>query len=80
MLVGETVLVSLPGVGTDIGAWLPMQSLGRFLVAGIADPDPSRLFFADRLLPGPWAALAYATGVAVAVLAVALAVARRRDA
>jgi len=80
ILVGESVLASLPRVGTDIAAWLPMRNLARFLVVGIADPDPSRSFFGERQLFGPWAALGYSAGVAVAVLAVALVVARRRDA
>lgn len=80
IFVGETVLGSLPGIGTDIAGWLPMRNLGRFLVAGIADPDPTRSFFGERLLFGPWTALAYAMGVAAAVLVVALMAARRRDA
>ncbi|MDN5858170.1 MAG: hypothetical protein L0H84_06055 [Pseudonocardia sp.] len=80
MLVGEVVLGSLPGVGTGVAVWLPFRNLARFLVAGVADPDPNRAFFGERLLFGPWAALAYAAGVAVAVLVMALAVARRRDA
>jgi ABC-2 type transport system permease protein len=80
ILVGEGVLGALPRVGPDIAAWLPMRNLGRFLVAGIVDPDPSRSFFGERYLFGPWAALGYAAGVAIAVLAVGVAVARRRDA
>jgi ABC-2 type transport system permease protein len=80
ILVGESVLASLPRVGPDIAAWLPVRNLSRFLVAGIVDPDPSRSFFGERHLFGPWAALGYAAGVAIAVLGLALVAARRRDA
>lgn len=80
ILVGESVLASLPRVGPDIAAWLPVRNLSRFLVVGIVDPDPARSFFGERELFGPWAALGYSAGVAIAVLAVAVVVARRRDA
>jgi ABC-2 type transport system permease protein len=80
ILVGESLVAAIPRVGPDIAGWLPMQNLGRFLVVGLADPDPGRSFFGERELFGPWAALGYSAGVAIAVLAVAVVVARRRDA
>jgi len=80
ILVGESVLSSLPRVGPDIAAWLPVRNLSRFLVVGIVDPDPSRSFFGERHLFGPWAALGYAAAVSIAVLALAVTAARRRDA
>jgi ABC-2 type transport system permease protein len=80
ILVGESLVGAIPRVGPDIAAWLPMQNLTRFLVAGLADPDPGRSFFGEQHLFGPWAALGYSTAVAIALLAAAVAVARRRDA
>ncbi|MGI5128574.1 hypothetical protein ACQEVB_17320 [Pseudonocardia sp. CA-107938] len=80
MLVAESVLQSLPGVGQYIAPWLPISDLGRFLEVGIVEPDPSRSPFTERLMLEPWLGLGYAAGVAVAVLVAAIALARRRDA
>lgn len=80
MTLGEGVLAALPRVGSTIARWLPFTNLTRFLTVGVTEPDPARSFFGERLLFGPWPALAYSAGVALAVLAVALLVAQRRDA
>jgi ABC-2 type transport system permease protein len=81
-VIGEKVLVPLvQGVtGLELTPWLPLHNLSRFLTVGIVDPDPSLSLFAERLMFAPWPALGYSAAVAIGVLAVAVVVARRRDA
>lgn len=80
IFAGEPVLATLPRVGTDIAIWLPMRNLTRFLVVGVAEPDPTRSFFGEREYLGPWAALGCSAAVALVLLAIAIGVSRRRDA
>lgn len=80
MTLGEGVLSVLPGIGPVVTPWLPFTNLTRFLTVGVVEPNPGRSFFGERLLLGPWAALGYGAVVALAVLALGLVVARRRDA
>ncbi|WP_250557458.1 hypothetical protein [Pseudonocardia lacus] len=70
-LVAEQLIGLLPGVGPALTPWLPFQA-GKYFVT--ADGT------ATGLLGSPWAALGYLTAVAAGLLAVAVAVARRRDA
>lgn len=74
VLAGEAAVTFIPKVGADVYAWLPFANLGHFL----ALPGDAVLNAPMRF--GPWGAVSYATAVAVALLAVALLVARRRDA
>ncbi|MGE3285548.1 MAG: hypothetical protein AB7J32_05515 [Pseudonocardia sp.] len=80
MTVGEGVVSVLPEVGPVATPWLPFTNLTRFLTVGVVEPNPARSFFGERELFGPWPALGYAAVVALAVLALAVIVARRRDA
>ncbi len=78
-LLVEMVASGAPAVGQDVSPWLPFSVLNRFTAADLGGPTPGSIFV-ERMQFGPWAALAYATGVAAALLALALVVTRRRDA
>lgn len=70
-LLAEPLVEQVPGVGPAVAAWLPFHAAKQFLAAM---PLPA-------VLPGgPWAAAAWFVAVTGALLAVALTVARRRDA
>jgi ABC-2 type transport system permease protein len=71
-LVGERLLVAVPGVGESLQQWLPFEAAKHFLTAEAAGDG--------GLLAGPWAAVTYFALVAAVLLAVAVGVARRRDA
>lgn len=75
VLVVENAFWKLPAVA----AWLPFANADRFLAAGNTH-GTGGLWVDIRMLFGPWGSLAYAAGVAAVALAVALAVANRRDA
>ena len=66
----EPLFSLLPGVGVEIGNWLPFTAAKNFLTAG--DVVESG--------PGPWVSLGYFAAVGVGLLVVAIAVAKRRDA
>jgi ABC-2 type transport system permease protein len=71
-LVAEKLLVAIPGVGEPLQRWLPFEAAKHFLTAGgTAEGDP---------LAGPWPAVTFFALVAAVLLAVAVGVARRRDA
>jgi ABC-2 type transport system permease protein len=70
-LMAEQLIGLLPGIGPVVGPWLPFQA-GKFFLT--ADGTGT------GLLGSPWAALGYLTAVAAALLAVAVTVAKRRDA
>ncbi|GAA3022932.1 hypothetical protein [Actinokineospora globicatena] len=68
-LLVENLVVLIPGVGANIHDWMPFTVASRFLNG------------AEPIAPmGPWASLAYFTGVAAVLLVAALAVANKRDA
>lgn len=69
-LLLETLVTLMPKVGEEIGNWMPFIVGRRFLETGTSEGVPL----------GPWASMAYFAAVAVAVLAVGIAVVRRRDA
>lgn len=71
-LVAERLLGAIPGVGTALQQWMPFEAAKHFVTAeGTVD---------GGLLAGPWAAFTFFALVAAGLLAVAVAVARRRDA
>lgn len=72
-LMAEQLLTVVPGFGPAVQPWLPFQAAKHFLTAGPTPPGAG-------LLEGPWAALAWFAALAVGLLVVAIAVARRRDA
>jgi ABC-2 type transport system permease protein len=65
-LLAENLLAQVPGVGEHLAAWLPFSALSGFLAG-------------DTPL-GPWGSLGWAALLAGGLLALALAVAGRRDA
>jgi ABC-2 type transport system permease protein len=78
-LLAEIVASSVPMTSEYLSPWLPFTVLNRFTSAELAGPTPGQSIFVEQTLFGPWAALAYAAGVAFAVLAAAVVVTRRRD-
>ena len=79
-LLAEVVAGSATFTSEHLSPWLPFTVLNRFTSAELTGPSPGQSIFVEQTLFGPWAALAYAAGVALAVLAVAVVVTRRRDA
>ena len=72
-LMAEQLVELIPGVGDAVRPWLPFRAAKDFLTA----EGPT----ADGLLGGgPWVAIAFFAVVAAGLLAVAVAVANRRDA
>jgi ABC-2 type transport system permease protein len=67
-LVAENLVELIPGVAPDVSRWLPFHAAKQFLTGD----GPG--------LDSPWLALATLAAWAVGLLAVAIAVARRRDA
>ncbi|GEL23536.1 ABC transporter permease [Pseudonocardia sulfidoxydans NBRC 16205] len=78
VLLVENLIGLIPRVGADIQSWLPFVNATNFLTGGGGDagavPSMSTMHF------GPWGSLAWFAGVAVVLMAIALAVANRRDA
>lgn len=79
-MVVESLVPLIPGVGEDIHGWMPFNVADKFLTGEgatrVATEGPP--LSTATLSPG-WA-LAYFAGVAVAMLAIALGVAKKRDA
>lgn len=78
-MVVESLVPLIPGVGQDIHRWMPFNVADKFLTGEgatrVAEGPP---LSTATLSPG-WA-LVYFAGVAVAMLAIALGVAKNRDA
>jgi ABC-2 type transport system permease protein len=74
-LLVENVVRAIPCIGSDISSWLPFIVAGRFLTstdpAGVPIPDASM---------SPVPSILYFSGIGVALLAVAIVAAGRRDA
>ncbi len=68
----EQLLALIPGFESVV-TWLPFQAAKQFLLAG---QTPEGLGLTEQ----PWVALGYFAAVSVGLLAVAIGVARRRDA
>jgi ABC-2 type transport system permease protein len=75
----EDLIGIIPKVGDDIQAWLPFQNARHFLALGGTDPAESPAAAVAFKL-SQWGSLGYFAGIAVALLVVALFVAKRRDA
>ena len=81
ILLVEGLVGLIPKVGDDIQKWMPWVAANNFLTAGNnVGPDGGGDAFGLQLPYGPWGGLAYFAGIAVALLAIALLVAERRDA
>jgi ABC-2 type transport system permease protein len=70
-LMAEQLIGLLPGIGPVVMPWLPFQAAKFFLTTDGTGTG---------LLGSPWTGLGYLTAVAAALLAVAVTVAKRRDA
>jgi ABC-2 type transport system permease protein len=68
-LLAEQLVTLIPKIGDGIHDWMPFHAASVFL-NGPVEGSPY----------GPWAGLIYFTGIAVALLAVAITVADKRDA
>ncbi|MFS8100504.1 hypothetical protein LFM09_25585 [Lentzea alba] len=75
----EGLIGIIPKVGVKIQAWLPFQNANNFLALGGGDPAENPAAGVDFKL-SQWGSLAYFAGIAVALLVVALIVAKKRDA
>lgn len=71
-LMVEQLIALIPGL-ESLATWLPFQAAKQFLLAG-QTPDGA------GLTEQPWAAMGYFAAVCAGLLAVAIAVAKRRDA
>ncbi|GAA4854763.1 hypothetical protein [Saccharopolyspora rosea] len=71
-LLVENLVQLIPRIGGDLHQWMPFTMADNFLGADSAFPRDVPL--------GPWGSLGYFAGVAVVLLAIAVAVANRRDA
>jgi ABC-2 type transport system permease protein len=72
----ETLIVMIPSAGPDIQKWMPFTMASHFLRAS----GSPAMDAAEDMPFGPWGSLAYFAAIAVALLALALETARRRDA
>jgi ABC-2 type transport system permease protein len=75
----EGLIGIIPKVGVKIQAWLPFMNANHFLQLGGGDPAEQAGAGVDFKL-SQWGSLGYFAGIAVALLVVALIVAKRRDA
>lgn len=72
-LLLENIISVIPEVGVKIQAWLPFTNFQNFLVGGLAERE-------SAVVLSPWGSMAYTAALAAGLLAVAIAVANRRDA
>ncbi|MEU7478552.1 hypothetical protein AB0A63_21380 [Lentzea sp. NPDC042327] len=77
-MAAEGLIGFIPKVGTKIQAWLPFTNATHFLSMGAESPEQGGAGIDFKL--SQWGSLAYFAGIAVALLVVALIVAKRRDA
>lgn len=78
-LVVESIVQLIPTIGEDLAKWAPFNVGKNFLAAG--DPGaPMYLQVPEGITLGPWASLGYFAAFAALLMALALAVANRRDA
>lgn len=80
-MVVESLVPLIPTVGRDIHQWMPFNVAHKFLTGdGAARAATEAVPPLSTATLGPWWALAYFAGIAVVLLAIALGVAKRRDA
>ncbi len=79
-LLVENLVVLIPEVGSSIQKWMPFTAANQFATAGMPPPVDGQGPPVLDLPYGPWQGLAYFTGIALALLVAAIAVANRRDA
>lgn len=79
-LLVENLVALIPRAGPEIQQWLPFTAANQFATAGMPSPVDGQGPPVLDLPYGPWQGLAYFIGIVLALLAVAIAVANRRDA
>ncbi|GLY48329.1 hypothetical protein [Lentzea sp. NBRC 102530] len=77
-MLAESLIGIIPKAGVKIQAWLPFINANHFLSMGSDSPEMGGTGVDFKL--SEWGSLGYFAGVAVALLVVALVVAKRRDA
>jgi ABC-2 type transport system permease protein len=77
-MLAEGLVGLIPKAGVKIQAWLPFMNATHFLSMGADSPEQGGAGVDFKL--SQWGSLAYFAGIAVALLVVALVVAKRRDA
>ncbi|WP_434452051.1 hypothetical protein [Lentzea sp. E54] len=77
-MLAEGLIGIIPNVGVKIQAWLPFMNATHFVSMGEASPEQGGTGVDFKL--SEWGSLGYFAGIAVALLVVALVVAKRRDA
>lgn len=76
----EGLIGIIPKVGVKIQAWLPFQNANHFLMLGGDAAGAEQAGAGIDFKLSQWGSLGYFAGIAVALLVVALIVAKRRDA
>ncbi|WP_031470837.1 ABC transporter permease [Sciscionella sediminilitoris] len=76
-LMGENLIQIIPNVGEDIHPWMPFHVGQKFLTGSGGE---MAFFSTGDVTLSPWASLAYFAAFAVVLLAIALGVAKKRDA
>ncbi|KOV89080.1 ABC transporter permease [Nocardia sp. NRRL S-836] len=77
-MLAEGLIGIIPKAGVKIQAWLPFMNATHFLSMASASPEQGGSGVDFKL--SEWGSLGYFAGIAVALLVVALVVAKRRDA
>ncbi|SDK56914.1 ABC-2 type transport system permease protein [Lentzea albidocapillata subsp. violacea] len=77
-MIAEGLIGIIPKAGIKIQAWLPFTNATHFLTMGADSPEQGGAGIDFKL--SQWGSLAYFAGIAIAMLVVALIVAKRRDA
>jgi ABC-2 type transport system permease protein len=77
-MLAEGLIGIIPKAGVKIQAWLPFENATHFVSMGTNSPEQGGAGVDFKL--SAWGSLGYFAGIAVALLVVALVVAKRRDA
>jgi ABC-2 type transport system permease protein len=77
-MLAEGLIGIIPKAGVKIQAWLPFMNATHFVSMGAESPEQGGAGVDFKL--SEWGSLGYFAGIAVALLVVALVVAKRRDA
>jgi ABC-2 type transport system permease protein len=80
LFLAENLLPVIPSVGKTIQKWLPFVNGDNFLVADRPDSITDGPPVVENMPFGPWGSLLYFAACAAGLLALGLALAKRRDA
>jgi ABC-2 type transport system permease protein len=79
-MLGENLIGLIPKAGVKIQAWLPFMNADHFMALQTQNAAEAQAGGGIDFKLSQWGSLAYFAGIAVALLVVALVVAKRRDA